>query len=683
MKWDKLSLLEKSRYTNLGIQNGITGLDGIQQFYYQNQNTNKFGLGGDKKREEESWLDKVGSAINIAGKVARAVTQPLIYAVTDILPVYIKGKYEEEDRKKALEKSVGSVIKKGDKYYRVDANLNEHEVTLGDDGHYHWVRDGVKYRTRTGQHKELDDNFEAINQAVKIGREQQSERLDKMKHLSKEDLADKQRELSDEGYYTQVLKSKSKKEIKRIQKRLGVKADGIVGPITEKAFNKSQIDGVWGRNTKKAFDIKYNTNNSSKVKEDLEGCAQYITALYEAENGLTSKRYGVIGDAWTMPQNIVNKGGTMKYNLYDDPRFKEVSTPAQLKQMTIATAKDHPLDYKNIKVGDVVGIYMPSSDMHKVALANGTTKNTHIGYVTGIDKDGMPLISHNIHTSYRTDRADKLTGSKRGTPFITTLTTPKSSVVGVSELEFPSRESRFKVEGGIGKDFQQVMNGMEGASDIFQRMFQNINVEDAMRSAIAVQQRETNMGKNRTSDQIEKSLLARGKNEIRNLVRQIKGESSESKSSNQMKMKFTSLEPYERKMLGIKSPKDLEDPQKAGVAALYVMCKNMDYFTRLKEQYPDLGLTDEDVESLTMLSYNQGMSKLANIGFRTDSGVAAPAELAYIRKTAAPNAKIYDYTSTNYRHAGTVGRVLYDMFGDPHTPYISSAKKAKSKIKKK
>ena len=40
-----------------------------------------------------------------------------------------------------------------------------------------------------------------------------------------------------------------------------------------------------------------------------------------------------------------------------------------------------------------------------------------------------------------------------------------------------------------------------------------------MRSAIAVQQRETNMGKNRTSDQIEKSLLARGKNEIRNLVR--------------------------------------------------------------------------------------------------------------------------------------------------------------------
>ena len=58
---------------------------------------------------------------------------------------------------------------------------------------------------------------------------------------------------------------------------------------------------MWGRNTKKAFDIKYNTNNSSKVKEDLEGCAQYITALYEAENGLTSKRYGVIGDAWTMP----------------------------------------------------------------------------------------------------------------------------------------------------------------------------------------------------------------------------------------------------------------------------------------------------------------------------------------------------------------------------------------------
>lgn len=96
---------------------------------------------------------------------------------------------------------------------------------------------------------------------------------------------------------------------------------------------------------------------------------------------------------------------------------------------------------------------MPSSDMHEVALKNGTTKNTHVGYVVGIDKDGIPLVSHNIHTSYRVDRADKLSGSKIGSAFITTVTSPKSSVVGISELEFKSKKSRFQVEGGIGKEF--------------------------------------------------------------------------------------------------------------------------------------------------------------------------------------------------------------------------------------
>lgn len=535
------------------------------------------------------------------------------------------------------------------------------------------------------EYKELSENTQALHEASLIGKEQQQQKLQNLKNLSKDELKSIQQELSDEGYYTQILRTKSKKEVKAIQKRLGVKADGIVGPITEAAFNQSQVDGLYGKNTQKAYAIKYNNNSSGGVQEGLDGCAQYVTAYYEANNGAASKKYGVIGDAWTMPQNIVDRGGEMKYNLYEDPRFKGIKSAAKLKQVTLKAAKDNPVDYSKIKVGDVVGIYMPSSDMHEVALKNGTTKNTHVGYVVGIDKDGIPLVSHNIHTSYRVDRADKLSGSKIGSAFITTVTSPKSSVVGISELEFKSKKSRFQVEGGIGKEFQQVLDGMEGASDTFQRMFSNINVEDAMKAAISVQQRETGMGKNRTSDQVEKYYgfnTANAKDKLRAVARWAKGETSDSKSSNQMKMKLTSLLPYEQKMLGIHSAQDLEDPQKAGIAALYIMCKNMDYFQRLKQTYPSLNLTDEDIESLTMLSYNQGMGKLANIGFRTDTGTATPQELNIIREMAKPDAKVKDYTSTNYRHAGAIGRYAYDLFGSESTPYISSAKKAKSKIKK-
>lgn len=719
-KWNDLSMYERTKYLNEALKYDITDLNYIRQLYDtmqdqfnvitptynlvmnstnttpNNYTTNRFDKGGNTKKP--STLDLIWDSIKSKGKeIFNDVTEYL--SSPDLNQVYntpnageqaanLLNTYYDVRKQREIDKlNIGSFVKEGDEYYRVNSDLTHTKVTKGDDGYFYWT-DNKGRRVRNAdktQYKKLPSNINALKVAQNIALQQVDTKLDNINKLDKNGVIELQTQLAEEGYYSELLKYKSKKEIKRIQRRLNIKVDGIVGTETKNAFTKSQIDGIVGRNTRGAALLKFKNNGFPEVEQGLDGCAQFVTSVYESQNGLTSKQNGVIGNAWEMPMNIVNKGGTMKYNLYEDPKFKNVKNVADLKQTTLKASKQNPLDYKKVQVGDIVGIYIPSSDMHKVALKDGTTKNTHIGYVVGTDKDGMPLIRHNIHTSYRTDRADAITGSRRGNAFITTVTTPKVSILNVPELLFTPKESRLEVtnkKGKIGKDFQKVLNGMEGAVDIFQQMFPNIDVEKALISTVAVQQRETDMGAGRVSDLIEQPKH-KITNDIRTLARKIKGESKESKSSNQMKMKFTSLLPYERKMLGIGTPEDLEDPYKAGVAALYQMCKNMDYFTRLQQTYPDLGITDDDIESLTMLSYNQGMSKLSNIGFRNDTNTAALGELDYIRSIAKEDARIKDISATNFKYLNSLGQFIYDNFGDTFQPYIASAKEAKKRIKVK
>jgi hypothetical protein len=64
-----------------------------------------------------------------------------------------------------------------------------------------------------------------------------------------------------------------------------------------------------------------------------------------------------------------------------------------------------------------------------------------------------------------------------------------------------------------------------------------------------------------------------------NAATQLKGELY--KSTNTSKMKLASLTAYERAFLGINSKEDLENPMKAGVAAMYFLAKNYDYLKRL------------------------------------------------------------------------------------------------------
>lgn len=375
-----------------------------------------------------------------------------------------------------------------------------------------------------------------------------------------------------------------------------------------------------------------------------------------------------------MPGLIQDYGGEEIYNIYDST-FNNIKDVKTLKSKTEQALKNNKLDYSKVQLGDIVGIYMPSSNMHEVALKEGTTKNTHIGIVTGFDKDGMPIVEHNIHQSHRKDRADNLSGSLQGKARITTVSRLKESPT-VSLLEAPqfeTKESRFTLKGiKPNKNMKRFMDSIEGNMDMMQKMFPNADMEEVAKISIGVLKRETNYMTATQSQQ--KSLKDKTKNKARDLVRAFQGKSDETKSSDLIKFKLSTLSPQERKMLNINTPEDLNTPEVAGRASLYTMAKNYSYFKQLQHQYPELKITDDHIKYLTILSYNQGMNKLEHIGFDKDTGLIRPSELEQIQALSDPKAKIKDISSTNYKYLGKLGEALYRLESG-FTPYIASAVK--------
>lgn len=314
--------------------------------------------------------------------------------------------------------------------------------------------------------------------------------------------------------------------------------------------------------------------------------------------------------------------------------------------------------------------------MHEVAMNEGSTYNTHVGVVTGIDKDGMPIIEHNIHKSHHKDRANHLTGSKTGSPRIATVTRPAYSSMNVYTMNTGQSASPYTAEGD-NPLFKEYANSVAGAKKEVGKLFPNADMDEVEQTVLAVQGRETNFMNTRGS-----TLTGMGKvkQKARGFYRDVvKGTDPEDVSSDLSKMKLSTFSPNERQLLGLEKPSDLNNPELAGRAATYLMAKNYDYFKRLAKEYPELGLTKDDLRYLTELSYNQGMGKLKSIGF-DDKGNLKLSEIEQIRQMAKPDAKVKDITSTNYRHLGAIGKFFYDRFGEAHTPYISAAESYRKKL---
>ena len=381
-----------------------------------------------------------------------------------------------------------------------------------------------------------------------------------------------------------------------------------------------------------------------------------------------------------MPRKIERHGGEKLYNAYDDPYFSNMSNEKDLVNRSNAYFKDKKkrIDTSKLQEGDVVGMYMPSSNMHGVAFRKGSTKNTHVGIVTGKDKDGMPLVSHNIHGHYLTDRADKLHGSLWSSPQISVAVRPKKVDLNKYKGEFGEENSDLEVyDKGLPvreKRFQEYLNSLRSSKAVISRAYPNVDGDFVEKAAIGTMKRETDFMRNIEAE------VSPIKYAIKDWLRERKGRTPETKSSKLTKTKLNSLTSLEREFADIYSPADLENPTKAGRAVSLVLARNYDYFKSLQKAYPDLGITDEDVEDATILSYNQGMHKLRTLGF-DNNGNAKQSELEALRLLR--RGKVKDVNSSNWKYVPG-GKFIYDNFvGEEKDSYIASARKAIDNIRKK
>ena len=512
---------------------------------------------------------------------------------------------------------------------------------------------------------------------------------------TRDDIMARQRELADAGMYSSQLNNLSREEVKQIQQKLVSRGllsnekrsdgsykevDGIVGDKTRAAWNKYNIDGIWGARSDQAENSFANVNrNMAPTRwadfysaKGIDGCAKWVTRKFESVLGNVSKQNGVIGSAWQMPKNIVNAGGEMLFNLYDSPEFRSgVKDEGDLKAKTKKALSDANLDLMQLQPGDVVGIFYPASHSYSEAINNGTTYNTHVAIVTGYDDDGMPIVEHNMGGNNKKDRADKLQyGAK-----ITVAARPKQAE-SVKEYPFKSGSSEYYVdkfgEGSQPDNLRAYMDSMAGAAPVIGQIYNNADMDAVQRIATAVLKRETGYMQRLES---QRTGLGAAKEAGEKVMRAMQGKTPETKSSDIAKFKLNTLTADERNFLGIHSKDDLENPEKAGLAAELVLAKNYDYFVRYAKQNPDFGITQQDIEDLTALSYNQGMSKLYNI---------TKSKLEALRRNAESDEILYDMDATDLGKLAKaipitepVAKILYDIgIGTRSTSYMNSVRKA-------
>ena len=267
------------------------------------------------------------------------------------------------------------------------------------------------------------------------------------------------------------------KAVINFQQKNGLKPDSQVGPCTAKALG---VRPLVGSGPCKDSNIKGTTpvSDTTKIKKDTtslngsiapegydciavdkETCKK-ISSSSETPIGSGKEtnctayarkclsQYGINylgGSAWESLSTVKNRGGEIKYNMFDSG-FDFNSLENNIKKLdsswigcdcfdktkidSVESVDEHcdkdklasliknsypnssSVNLSKLQLGDIVGMYWKNSGnkgkafCQKAKLDNkrninnkNTTINTHLGFVGAI-KNGQPIIFHNVHGSY-------------------------------------------------------------------------------------------------------------------------------------------------------------------------------------------------------------------------------------------------------------------------------------------
>ena len=461
-------------------------------------------------------------------------------------------------------------------------------------------------------------------------------------------------------------------EVENIQKLL-VK-NGYMSPMLN-SKKGSSVDGKFGDQTKNALDA-YNTAtfeedpkatvfNNIPSTLDEPRCAAGMCNILEG-NGILTEAIGVkYKDAWDLYESMENADNSESvYNLYDSKLFNNIDENTSievLKSVTNKAKNKSQTKASDYKIGDIVGLYWQGSSHHEETLGS-KTHNTHSGFVSNI-VDGVPIITHNVNGRVVQQPWNELSTGWIRRPNEDVKIKSKYKVtedinnINTDELAIMNLETKYNAN--LSDERKEVVK------NILQRAtYNSTKIPEILNSSVdptwlksatfGITGVESGVGFNapRTVEE------ARGVNSgLQGIAYDIAGKEESGISLGVGKTKFASLDKFARQYFDINSPEDLSDDNKAVDAVSYILTKNYELFKDYAKQYPSLGLTEEDIRNMAILSYNQGSNRLIGTG-RVDDDRSPEEEIEALR--ALYEGTSPDISSTKYRF----GNKVIDGLGD-------------------
>lgn len=488
-----------------------------------------------------------------------------------------------------------------------------------------------------------------------------------------------------ERYHNKYIESGTDKRVERIQKDL----------VNVGLLNSMQVDGKFGNDTKRAIE-KHNagkkTGSQTIEFKELPGrisdtrCAAGMCEILEAQQ-VPIKQLGMqYVDAWDMHENM-NKTGNSKsiYNVYTSPEFKNIKDVNELKAATTRAKRNSQTTADMYKVGDVVGIYMPASYSHKETL-NSKTHNTHVGWVQEI-KNGVPIIAHNVYGKIHQDPYDKLN--------TTWIQRPDEKILAVSGVSknFSIKYNPPKI---VQYDSTPVVNKLE------QKIERKLNPQEkkivgnvATRANLSAKELVKTLNSSVDPKWVEQTVFgiagtesaaginAPRKREDVDLKKRIgylvKDVDDKDISFGIGKVKYSSLDDFAKQYFQIKSEADLADDNKNVDVITYNLIKSYETFKDYSEKFPELGLTENDMRNMSILSHNQGTNRLLQTGRSKNKPFDdIKKEVEALRKLY--QGKIKDVNSTNLKQLGFLGDIIFDNVGEEKETYISKVNRYANEV---
>jgi len=461
--------------------------------------------------------------------------------------------------------------------------------------------------------REIEEITKNINSAVE-DEENINKKIQEIRIKHKLNIESERRSIQDGKRIVSSLGSKVKKAIAAL----------ILINVTAGAAN-------YALNTAKSRTIPRYNITQAEVNE--KGCAEWVINSY-SNNYSLGKNYvtevlGVVGNAWTMYENIVSRAGNIIVNAFENiynnrinidniqQLRKEIGIQFEKLKETMSQENAYKelnkvygdrirslfpnsvsFNKEDLQVGDIVGLYYSISENQARAFLEGdNTFNTHVGWVTSIE-DGYVLISHNIHGKVFVQEISEMhTADNSNHSMVMWIVRPsilaKFNLNELSNAEFNEYlSSTLKIS---SKEYEnpvsiQFVNGLNESIDKIRKDF-NLSREEAVKLAkiaFGILGRESTFGT---------GIMYNVEGFFDKLLQAVLIEVDISRGPTQVKLENNFTE-KEMKKFNI-NPSTIYQPKKAAVATLIILAKA---YNLAKAN----GFRGTKLEELTILSYNMG-----------------------------------------------------------------------------